>query len=226
MNGHPIHHSNKQGLGFSLAELMIATVIITIVVIGSVESALRSFKIFNQGAAREAIEAVIANDLSWLRAYSKSWHCEVGPYQGCKVKSSGIASAVNYRPEIFSSDDTSDYQQFKTWCNNRFSSTSTSTPAHQMLSDAASISATSSYAPPNPATSSETALNLGNSPGIASGYKLYRIITVDSQTDDDGNFVAQGNSATVRYYTKNTDGKYIRINKAEKLFVEATAWCP
>lgn len=205
---------------------MIATVIITIVVIGSVESALRSFKIFNQGAAREAIEAVIANDLSWLRAYSKSWHCEVGPYEGCKVKSSGIASAVNYRPEIFSSNNTSDYQQFKTWCNNRFSSTSTSTPAHQMLSDAASMSTTSNYAPPNPTTSSEIALNLSNAPGIASNYKLYRTITVDPQIDSNGNFVAQGNSATVRYYTKSTDSNYIKINKSEKLFVEATAWCP
>ena len=205
MNGLHIHPSSDKSPGFSLVELMVATVIITIVVMGSVEAALRSLKIFNQGAAREALEAVIANDISWLRAYSKSWHCEVGPYQGCKVKSSGIASAVNYRPEIFSNSNTSDYQQFETWCNNRFNSTSTATPAHQMLSDAAAISTSSSYAPPNPATSSETSLSMSNAPSIASGYKVYRTITVNSQTDAAGTFVAQGNSATIRYYTKSTE---------------------
>ena len=217
-------------MGFSLIELMLATLVIFIVVTGSIELTLRSLKSFNQGVAREALESAITEDIGWLRAYSKSWHCEVGPYQGCKVKTKGLASAINYRPEIYDPSNQSDYQAFRQYCLNRLNNNSTSTPAHQMLYDAASISTSEPYYPPNPIVNIddpttetdestlglELTLSLANAPKMAQSYKIYRTLNVDPG----------GNSITVRYFTKTTDDPTLAIHKSNKLFVEATAWCP
>lgn len=228
----PTHAQGKgnHALGFSLIELMLATLVIFIVVTGSIELTLRSLKSFNQGVAREALESAITEDIGWLRAYSKSWHCEVGPYQGCKVKTKGLASAINYRPEIYDPSNQSDYQVFRQYCLNRLSGNSTNTPAHQMLFDAASIAASEPYYPPNPIVNAdnpttetdesalglEVALDLSKTPKIAQSYKIYRTLKVDPG----------GNSITVRYFTKTTDEPTLTIYKSNKLFVEATAWCP
>lgn len=202
--------------GFSIIEVIVATLIISVVVMGSVEGALRSLRIFNNGVARENLEAVISDDSSWLRAYSKAWHCEVGPYESCKVRTQGLSSAVNYRPEIFSSLSTSDYDQFKAWCQNRLVSNSTQTPAHQMLSDAAAISLAAAYAPPNTVQSNQLTLNLSKASTLAQKYKVYRTISVSNS----------GNSITVNYYTLASDNPYMKLNKSFQFFVEATAWCP
>jgi prepilin-type N-terminal cleavage/methylation domain-containing protein len=202
--------------GFTLVEVIAAAAIITIVILGTIEASLKSLKIFNQATAREGLEAVASEDIGWLRAYSKSWHCEVGPYEGCKVKSQGLASAVNYLPEIYSEDINSDYDRFKHLCLNRFVAGSASTPAHQMLSDAAATDADGNYDPPNPVASEELTLDLSEAPQPSQSYKLYRTITVDPT----------GNSVEVSYYTKSNDSPTMKFRKIEKLFIEATAWCP
>jgi len=203
--------------GFSLIELIVAAVIIFTVITGSIELTLRSLKTFNQGVAREALESLISDDIGWLRAYSKSWHCQVGPYEGCKVKTKGLASAINYRPEIYDPSSSSAYQDFRSYCLNRSESTSTETPAHQMLYDAAASDADGNYDPPNPIVyPDELKLNLARAPKAAQSYSLYRTLLVDPG----------GNSVTVRYFTKPSDQPTLPLNKIDKLFVEATAWCP
>lgn len=216
----PYQWQGRQASGFSLIELMIATIIIFIVVTGSIELTLRAINLFKQSAAREALEALVSEDIGWLRAYSKSWHCQVGPYEGCKTKTKGLASAINYRPEIYSPDSTSEYQAFRSLCQNRSDSTSTETPAHQMLYDAAEIASDDPYSPPNTilqlSLGEEIALNTVSTPLIAKSYRIYRTLDVDTG----------GNSVTVRYHTKTSDKPYVSINKSSKLFIEATAWCP
>lgn len=212
---------STETLGFSLIELVVATTITIVVVLGSIEIALRSLRIFNQGVAREALEAVISDDIAWLRAYSKSWHCEVGPYEGCKVRSQGLASAVNYRPEIFSADPDSDYQQFKTWCLNRYIPGSTATPAHQLLYEASLTDSDGTYDPPNPVTVNKIALNLASAPSLAQKYNIYRTIEVVVHSEE-----FAGNALRVRYFTDISDSDPVKISKSEQLFIEATAWCP
>lgn len=213
--------SKTETIGFSLIELIVATTITIIVVLGSIEIALRSLRIYNQGVAREALEAAISEDIAWLRAYSKSWHCEVGPYEGCKIRSQGLASAVNYRPEIFSADPDSDYQQFKAWCLNRYVPESTATPAHQLLYEASLTDSDGVYDPPNPVTVNKIALNLENASSLAQKYNVYRTIEIVSHSEE-----FSGNAIRVRYFTEESDPSYIKINKSEQLFIEATAWCP
>lgn len=204
------------GKGFTLLELIAATTILAIVTIGTVQATISSLRLFNQAAARDAMETTISNDLRWISAYSKSWHCQVGPYQGCIKNTQGLASSVNYLPEIYSEATDSAYAKFKLMCNNRADSTSTQKPSNQFITDAANAAALGLSPPPNPIKVSEQELTLSDSPINVYGYRLYRNIDLDSS----------GNGIDVSYYTKSTDSPTLKLHKNVKLFIEATAWCP
>ena len=218
-------HAQK---GWSIIEVLAALAIISLVIASTVRASLRSLQIFNQGAAREGIEQTISKDLGWLRAYSKSWHCQVGPYEGCIIKASGIASAVNYLPEIYSENTSSDYYKFKLWCNNRSQvTTGVTTPAKQFITDA-SLIATGNYQPPNPiptSESQETLISLVDAPSQSHAYKVYRTLKTVPTNSEEEAFLT-GNAVLVNYYTKATDSPYMRIQRSEQLFIEAAAWCP
>lgn len=201
--------------GFTLIELITATFILAVVIIGTVQATLSSLRVFNRGSTLDALETASANDLRWLRAYSKSWHCQVGPYQGCAKNAQGLASSLNYLPEIYSEATGSDYAKFKTLCNWALLS-GTTKPANQFISDAQNAATAGLTPPPNPIATTETTISLSTAPSIAKQYKLYRSITVDSS----------GNSVDVSYYTKASDTPTLNFEKTDKLFIEATAWCP
>lgn len=214
--------------GFSIIEVLAALAIISLVIASTTQASLQSLQVFNRGAAREGIEQSISNDLGWLRAYSKSWHCQVGPYVGCLVKTQGIASAVNYLPELYSENINSDYNEFKLLCTNRDNAASGAiTPARQFLIDASSLG-NSSYRPPNPIPSieqQETKLDLSEAPNQSKDYKVYRSLKTIPTTSQEEEFLT-GNAVIVHYYTKESDRPYTRVRRTEQLFIEATAWCP
>jgi type II secretory pathway pseudopilin PulG len=214
--------------GWSIVEILAALAIISLVIASTVQASLKSLQIFNQGAAREGIEQVISEDLGWLRAFSKSWHCQVGPYEGCITKANGIASAVNYLPEIYSEDTSSDYYKFKLLCTNRNQVKSgAATPASQLLVDASLINS-GNYQPPNPVPtieSKEVLINLNNAPAQSKAYKIYRTLKSIPTTTEEEAFLT-GNAILVNYYTKSSDRPYMRIQRIEQLFIEAAAWCP
>lgn len=217
-----------QHKGWSIVEVLAALAIVSLVIASTVQASLRSLQIFNQGAAREGIEQTISKDLGWLRAYSKSWHCQVGPYEGCITKASGIASAVNYLPEIYSENVNSDYYKFKLWCNNRSQAkTGATTPAKQFITDASLITS-GNYQPPNSIPTSESQeklINLSDAPTQSRAYKIYRTLKTIPVNLEEETFLT-GNAVLVNYYTKITDTPYMRIQRTEQLFIEATAWCP
>jgi len=214
--------------GWSIVEVLAALSIISLVIASTVQASLRSLQIFNQGAAREGIEQTISKDLGWLRAYSKSWHCQVGPYEGCITKASGIASAVNYLPEIYSENTNSDYYKFKLWCNNRSQAISgATTPAKQFIADASLITS-GNYQQPNPVPTSESReilISLDDAPPQSHAYKVYRTLKT-TPTNSEEEALLTGNAVLVNYYTKAKDSPYMRIQRSEQLFIEATAWCP
>ena len=227
-----LYHADS---GFSLVEVMVSLTVIALVSLSTIQATIQSLRIFDQGSAREGIEQAISNDLGWLRAFSKSWHCQVGSYEGCLIKSQGIASAINYRPFNYSEDPTTPFGRFKLLCTNRdlvkvgFTPSSSSDwfPAFELLNKASQI--TGSYSPPNvvpwPAEMTETVLDLSEAPRASQNYTVYRTLKTIPTNSYEESFL-NGNSIVVRYFTKASDTPYIRIQRQEQLFVEATAWCP
>jgi len=101
------------------------------------------------------------------------------------------------------------------------------TPAKQFLADASLITS-GNYKPPNqiPITEGqETQISLNNAPNQSRAYKIYRTLKSVPSNSEEEPFLT-GNAIIVNYYTKSSDMPYMRIQRTEQLFVEATAWCP
>jgi type II secretory pathway pseudopilin PulG len=209
--GMPQHH--RQSSGFTIIEIVVASVVVLIALAGVANSLISSLSVANKASVNDALEAAIAEDSSWLKAYAKSWNCQTGPYSGCVSKTAGLASAVNYLP-VYSDTAGSSYVKFKTWCSNRPGSSSSPSPAHQLVTDAA----TASPAPPNTVQLPETLISMSTAPAVAQSYKLYRTISVDPSNG--------GNAINVTYATKSTDTPTRPFQRSMTLFVEASAWCP
>jgi type II secretory pathway pseudopilin PulG len=210
-NGRPRRY--RQSDGFTIVEIVVASVVVLIALAGVANSLISSLSVANKASVNDALEAAIAEDSSWLKAYAKSWNCQTGPYSGCVTKTPGLASAVNYLP-VYSDTAGSAYVNFKTWCSNRPGSTASPSPAHRLITDAASATPVA----PNTVQLAETAISMSNAPKVAQSYKLYRTIAVASAKG--------GNAIDVTYTTKTTDTPTRPFQRSMTLFIEASAWCP
>lgn len=192
-----------QYAGFTMIEVMLASILLLIVFAGIIQSFRGSILVSNRAAARDALEAAVSEDLSWIRDYSKIWHCQNGPYalapantnNGCQAP----GSALSYLPP-FNSSPTSRYQKFRDWCQNNTIST-------QFLTEGA----TTTVPPSRPNAFQQASITI--TPSLAQGASINRTISVTGP-----------NRLRITYQTPNTSA--VQVVRQTSVFIEAAAWCP
>ncbi|QPN55795.1 prepilin-type N-terminal cleavage/methylation domain-containing protein [Synechococcus sp. CBW1107] len=198
--------------GFTLVELLLAGVLLAITMAGIVGAFLAPWRSSNLAARRDALEASVSEDLSWIRDYSKIWHCEIGPYatapantnNGCQ--SSG--SALSYLP-AFNSVLTSRYQLFRSWCIN-------GTVRNQFLTEGASTTVPPNR--PNPFQIGATTISNAQAPGSS----VIRTIALNTSADELA--ISTGQRLDITYQSPNDSE--IQLFRTSSVFVEAASWCP
>ena len=187
--------------GFSLVEVILAVVIASIAISGTI-SAFNSFLTAGVRAVdRNTIEQVINEDLGWIKSYATAWKMKSGPYN----YSTAITKTSSFTTSPYVS-----YAPPETGTNN-----CTSRLGAEFLADAATVT----MIPARPQTIPTTA-NSGQIltlPSGASGYSITRTIGYGSG--------AQANRMNITYTISGSKAANLGISRETAIYLEAAAWC-
>jgi hypothetical protein len=207
-----VNSSHIKETGFSIIELLLATVMALVAVNASAQliNHLNTSGLNSRAAANSAVEVAINNDLAWFRQYAVLWQLKTGPY---KTLPEDITKTVYNQIPLPNniSNLSNEYAQH--------SGCGTPALANDFHKDAANIKSNFDalkkppYDIPNGA--STTTFNL---PKSATGYKLERKIESD---------ISIPGSLTISYTLTNSTFKNPQVFKRfSSIYLPAAGWCP
>lgn len=196
---HLIRLENRRG--FSLVEVILAVVIASIAISGTI-NAFNAFLIAGVRAVdRNTIEQIINEDLGWIKGYAAAWKMKSGPYN----YSTAITKTSSFTTSPYVS-----YAPPETGTNS-----CTSGLGAEFLADAAAVTMTPARPQPIP-TSANTAQTL-TLPSGSSGYSIKRTISYGSG--------AQANRIDIHYAITGDKATSLGISRETAIYLEAAAWC-
>jgi type II secretory pathway pseudopilin PulG len=208
-----VNSSHIKETGFSIIELLLATVMALVAVNASAQliNHLNTSGLNSRAAANSAVEVAINNDLAWFRQYAVLWQLKTGPYE-----TETLPKAVTK----------TDYNQIQfpntSYLSNEYvpqSGCGTPALANDFQKDAASIKDDFDILkkPPYdiPKDALATTLKL---PISATGYKLERKIESNSTVSG---------SLTISYtLTNSTFNNPLVFKRFSSIYLPAAGWCP
>jgi type II secretory pathway pseudopilin PulG len=206
-----VNSSQNKEAGFSIIELLLATVMALVAVTASAQliNRLNTSGINSRAAANSAVEVAINNDLAWFRQYALLWQLKTGPYE--TLPKAVTKTDYSQIPSPNTANLSNEYAQH--------SGCGTPALANDFQKDAANIKDNFDalkkppYDIPNGA--STTTFNL---PKSATGYKLVRKIESD---------ISEPGSLTISYtLTNSTFVNPTVFKRFSSVYLPAAGWCP
>jgi Tfp pilus assembly protein PilV len=181
--------------GFSLLEVLLSTVIVTIALAGVANLFTSSLAISSRSDNQNAVETAVSTDLNWIKRYAKFWMMKSGPY--------ALENNFTKTTSAFTSSPVLSYQ-----CAN--SDLTASNLSTQFRTAAESITNTTDIDPKLSYTfSSSQTIPVPTTP-----YTLTRAVTSPTDTQ-----------ILVKYTLTGADSASLAFKRETTILLESAAWC-